>query len=339
MLTGFRNLDKTESNIILAAANDSNRDAWVASINSYVSTKKELEASEVPQPGGAAAPISTACTSLTPFATSTTDKSPPAATSPEELEPLPSLPVPPPTKVLVSPPAGQYYSSAGDNPDTADKDPCDLPPNSDPRLAQLLLSPDDFCIDTSVPPVGTGGYGVVHKATRRRDGRVLAVKFFGHAKRDPASISVWDEINVMLKLKGSEAFVQLEGWFFDTHEGMLPGKKFLGKYPGVCAWVVGGWVGTVDILMCSAHGCAAVIVMEFVDHDLLSYLASHSSAETVLPIVFRELVEGLAHLHSHRLIHRYAPCAPLQLSVSSAVTRAMLLTRPSCVCMYMSLGI
>lgn len=100
------------------------------------------------------------------------------------------------------------------------------------RFAHLHVSAEDFALDRDAAPSGIGGYGVVHKATRIRDGKICALKFFGYAKRDPASISVWDEIDVMNKLQQCPAMVKLEGYFEDTREGLLPGKKFPGSFPG-----------------------------------------------------------------------------------------------------------
>lgn len=57
--------------------------------------------------------------------------------------------------------------------------------------------------------------------------------------------------------------------------------------------------------MCLVRG--SVIVMEFLEHDLLSFLANSTSAviASTLPKVFKELIEGLECLHSKMFLHRY----------------------------------
>jgi hypothetical protein len=55
----------------------------------------------------------------------------------------------------------------------------------------------------------------------------------GYAKRDPENLDILEtEVDVMLKLKGSEVFAQIEGFFYDSYEGLVPGKKFIDAYPG-----------------------------------------------------------------------------------------------------------
>lgn len=49
-----------------------------------------------------------------------------------------------------------------------------------------------------------------------------------------------------------------------------------------------------------------VIVMEYLQTDLLSFLAASSSQEiaSALPRVFGELVQGLENLHARGFLHR-----------------------------------
>ena len=106
-------------------------------------------------------------------------------------------------------------------------------PPLEERFQNILVQASDFIIDTEHGVCGTGAYGTVYKATRMSDNKIFALKFFGYAKRDPENINILEtEVDVMLKLKGSEVFAQIESFFYDTYEGLVPGKKFIDAYPG-----------------------------------------------------------------------------------------------------------
>lgn len=106
-------------------------------------------------------------------------------------------------------------------------------PPLEPRFQEILVQASDFTIDKELGVCGTGAFGTVYRATRNSDNRVFALKFFGYAKRDPQNLDILEtEIDVMLKLKGSEVFAQIESFFYDTYEGLVPDKKFFDAYPG-----------------------------------------------------------------------------------------------------------
>lgn len=108
----------------------------------------------------------------------------------------------------------------------------EFPPLED-RFQKILVNASDFIIDKEHGICGTGAFGVVYKATRKSDNKIFALKFFGYAKRDPQNLDILGtEVDVMLKLKGSEVFAQIESFFYDSYEGLIPGKKFIDAYPG-----------------------------------------------------------------------------------------------------------
>jgi serine/threonine protein kinase len=127
-----------------------------------------------------------------------------------------------------------------------------------------------------------GGWGTVHAATRRRDGKRVAMKFFGYTEREPSLNDIWNEIDLMLKLAGLSGVVQLEGVFSDSESGLVPNKnpRFLRSYP--------------------------VIVMELVEGgELYSRIANRSSVtERYLATMFRSTAEGLQGIHSRGFVHR-----------------------------------
>ena len=69
------------------------------------------------------------------------------------------------------------------------------------------------------------GISAVYSATRKRDGRKVALKFFGYTKRLATPDDIQHEIDLMAALKGVEGFIQAEGVFWDTVEGIVPESK------------------------------------------------------------------------------------------------------------------
>ena len=135
-------------------------------------------------------------------------------------------------------PLGNNVSPTVSKDCTSDDEPLDPPedefPPLEPRFQEILVDASDFIIDTELGVCGTGAFGTVYKATRKSDNKVFALKFFGYAKRDPQNLDILEtEIDVMLKLKGSEVFAQIECFFYDTYEGLVPNKKFIDSYPGM----------------------------------------------------------------------------------------------------------
>jgi hypothetical protein len=65
----------------------------------------------------------------------------------------------------------------------------------------------------------------VYAATRKKDGRRVALKFFGYTKRLATPDDIQHEIDLMAALKGVEGFIQTEGVFWDTVDGIVPESK------------------------------------------------------------------------------------------------------------------
>jgi serine/threonine protein kinase len=65
-----------------------------------------------------------------------------------------------------------------------------------------------------------GGWGKVYSATRKSDGRKVAMKFFGYTKARPDVSEINREIGLMIKLDRVQGVCQLVGIFQDTAEGI-----------------------------------------------------------------------------------------------------------------------
>jgi hypothetical protein len=65
----------------------------------------------------------------------------------------------------------------------------------------------------------------VYSATRKSDKKKVALKFFGYTKRLATPEDIQHEIDLMSALKGVEGFIQTEGVFWDSEEGIIPESK------------------------------------------------------------------------------------------------------------------
>jgi serine/threonine protein kinase len=178
------------------------------------------------------------------------------------------------------------------------------------RFKDILLNYNDFVIETKI--LTSGGYGNVHKAKRISDGTEFALKFFGYSQKEPDSTFIMNvEVDILMRLRGCSGFVQLEGVFEDTEEGLLPSKKYCHIYPGINTTLLTSLKYIYLLIIISL-----VIAMELLDFDLLPFLSNKgrdkfhtyggatADSDTAVQIIFRDLVIALSYLHSKRLIHR-----------------------------------
>jgi hypothetical protein len=97
----------------------------------------------------------------------------------------------------------------------------------------------------------SGGWGRVYSANYRPEQEVYALKFFGYTNKKPVLESIRHEIAMMKIVEGIEGFVQLQGTFLDTYEGLMEGKS----------------------LLCS-HRRYPVIVMELLQMDIFTFIST-----------------------------------------------------------------
>lgn len=124
--------------------------------------------------------------------------------------------------------------------------------------------------------------GKVFSATRKRDGKKCALKFFGYTNHRPVLEEIYQEIRLMISLDRVAGVCQLLGVFDDTAEGLMPEKftAFSDPYP--------------------------VIVMEMLEGgDLFARISTRSSVtENYLAVTFLSMVRALQSLHARNFIHR-----------------------------------
>ena len=124
--------------------------------------------------------------------------------------------------------------------------------------------------------------GKVFAATRKRDGKKCALKFFGYTNHRPVLDEIYQEIRLMISLDRVEGVCQLLGVFDDTPEGLMPEKftSFSEPYP--------------------------VIVMEMLEGgDLFAKISTRTTVtENYLAVTFLSMVRALQSVHARNFIHR-----------------------------------
>jgi hypothetical protein len=123
--------------------------------------------------------------------------------------------------------------------------------------------------------------GKVYRSTRLSDGKVVAMKFFGYAAKQPRIAEVEKEIGLMQSLKGIPNIVQIEGIFMDSADGYIPDRESSQPFP--------------------------VIVMEALQGgDLFDRIHDKAGkvTEKYLATAFRGVVEALHDTHQRCFVHR-----------------------------------
>lgn len=140
-----------------------------------------------------------------------------------------------------------------------------------------LLQAEDFEIKDLLQ---IGGMGRVYSGLRKSDNKSIALKFFGYTKRTQPEKEILREINLMQALVGINGVVQLLGVFFDTSEGLIPGKLTFEKFP--------------------------VVVMELLaGGDLLEKIFENQVvSEKRLAAMFKGIILALKQIHERGFIHR-----------------------------------
>jgi len=134
--------------------------------------------------------------------------------------------------------------------------------------------------------VSEGSWGKVYSGIRSDDKKTVALKFFGYTNNLPSNDRINGEIMLMNSLIGVNGVVQMESLFYDTPEGIVPGKnrECLQSYP--------------------------VIVMEMLSgghllNKLETAIADNNiPSESDLAGIFRGVVQALESLHNRNYIHR-----------------------------------
>lgn len=80
--------------------------------------------------------------------------------------------------------------------------------------------------------IADGVSGKVHSGKNITNDTDVALKFFGYCKNYDAKFQdIRLEIDAMMAVRGIEGLVQIEGFFLDTKQGLLPDKIEQNAYP------------------------------------------------------------------------------------------------------------
>jgi len=142
----------------------------------------------------------------------------------------------------------------------------------------ILLNVKDYTIESYL---SEGAMGKVYLATRKADGKKVAMKFFGYTHCTPVHEEIQREIELMFAVAGTDGVLETHGYFMDSVDGYISGKIHKdGRYP--------------------------VIVMELLDggHMLDRINKRNVVSEKFISRAFRSIVLALRSLHSKGYIHR-----------------------------------
>nr|CAD1836991.1 unnamed protein product [Ananas comosus var. bracteatus] len=157
-----------------------------------------------------------------------------------------------------------------------------------------------------VRPLGHGGFGRVALCKNKLDGRQYAVKKIRLKDRSPLNEKILREVATLSRLQHKHVVRYYQAWF-ETEYGGYHGESALGSrtadsfsrtYTGVSSKDVTG-----DNMQESTY---LYIQMEYCPRTLRQDFESYSSSfdKDYVWHLFRQIVEGLAHIHSQGIIHR-----------------------------------
>lgn len=90
--------------------------------------------------------------------------------------------------------------------------------NRDSATGAAILNPNMFQFGEMI---NTGGFGIVYRAYRKKDGKEFAMKFFGYTDSIPLAEDIDVEIGLLESLNHLNGVLHLEGIFTDTVGGIV----------------------------------------------------------------------------------------------------------------------
>ena len=152
----------------------------------------------------------------------------------------------------------------------------------DEATGAVLLNVNAFHI---AELLNTGGFGIVHRAIRKKDHKEFAMKFFGYTDNIPLLEEIDVEIGLMTSLNHLNGVLHIEGIFYDTISGCVA-NHFLPKH-------------TLQPFK--------VIVMELAcGGDVFDRIKLRGSniTESYIAKSFHTAFEALKEIHDARYLHR-----------------------------------
>jgi serine/threonine protein kinase/Ca2+-binding EF-hand superfamily protein len=142
---------------------------------------------------------------------------------------------------------------------------------------KILLNQNHYVIESLLQE---GAIGKVYVGRHKLTGQEHALKFFGYTNIDPEERDIEHEIQVMNSFQGIHGIVQMIGYFYDTPNGLIPGKIFCNPYP--------------------------VIVMELLTGGEVFETIHHNShiTEFILSKIFYSMTLSIQSIHQKHYIHR-----------------------------------
>jgi serine/threonine protein kinase/Ca2+-binding EF-hand superfamily protein len=158
---------------------------------------------------------------------------------------------------------------------------------------KILLSKHHYVIESLLQE---GAIGKVYCGRNKLTGREYALKFFGYTNIDPEERDIEHEIQVMNSFKGISGIVQMIGFFYDSPQGLIPGKIFCNPYP--------------------------VIVMELLTGGEVFETIHHNShiSEYILSKIFYSMTLSVQSIHQKHYIHRDIKLENMMFTSPAATT-------------------
>ncbi|ONK57837.1 uncharacterized protein A4U43_C09F4700 [Asparagus officinalis] len=158
--------------------------------------------------------------------------------------------------------------------------------------------------------LGRGGFGHVVLCKNKLDGRQYAVKKIRLKDKDVhVNEKILREVATLSRLQHQHVVRYYQAWF-ETECGNYHGGTICdSRTAESCSWSFMSSSIPNDIVSDNSHESTYLYIqMEYcprtLRHDFESFNASFDKDQTYTWLLFRQIVEGLAHIHGHGIIHR-----------------------------------
>jgi serine/threonine protein kinase len=121
--------------------------------------------------------------------------------------------------------------------------------------------------------------GSIYRASQNDSSVDVALKYFGYDRNPPSLEAIMTEIEIMRVLQGAHGATPFSGIYYDTIDGLMPGKCYKHIYP--------------------------VIVMKYLaGGDIFAHVNNSILTEADVTSIVTEIVRAMIDTHSRGLIYR-----------------------------------